>query len=140
MEKTKTISLIIVDVLLLFALVGLTTEVFKLKRFAFYGEFFLTLLFVALVFIGLVAAFNSMRWGSVLLSFSSILIIADLLLVYALAKRPDIILVISLLAAALSLVLAALSIGKNEDYLTKAADGQIEEIEPVEKKGKKKGK
>ncbi|MBI4440182.1 hypothetical protein HY638_04390 [Candidatus Woesearchaeota archaeon] len=133
MEKAKRITLMFLDVVLLAVFIGLISKAFELKRAVFYAEFIVVLFLIAVAFVSLIAAFNAMRWGFILLSISFALTFLNMAVIY-LFRGIDASVSVAAIASALGFLLSAISIGKREDYLTEAEEEGIEEIEVPPKK------
>ena len=72
----------ILNILLLFVLVGMITLVFNLRRFSFAGELFILIIIILFSFISLIGVYGNKNWGFVLLMLVFTGILIDLGLIY----------------------------------------------------------
>ncbi|MFC1768881.1 hypothetical protein ACFLZX_03895 [Nanoarchaeota archaeon] len=137
MEKTKTILLAGLDILLLISFFGLILKIFEYGGIVLYGEMLILLILLCLTFVGLYAALFYIRWGMILLSLGFLLILGDLLLLYLLNKSINPLYIFSVIITAIGFILSIANIGEREEYLTEVDEEGIEEIEPKEEKKSK---
>ncbi len=122
MGGSRTGSLIVMDIILLIAFIGLIMVIFDLKRFFFIGELILFGVILLFTFIAMVAAYLEARFGWVLLSIISAVILLDVIFIYFKSVMSSSMFFLLVILGVVGFIISVVNMGREE------AEPEIEEV------------
>ncbi|MBI2661160.1 hypothetical protein HYX09_02720 [Candidatus Woesearchaeota archaeon] len=107
----------------------MTFIVFDLHRIFFAVEFILLAVFILLAAIGVTALYFDKSWGWTWLAVCSVLMLADLLIVYLITRSKNVALMPAAVSLALSFIVSMFSVG-DDDAPADAGQAPVEMQKP----------
>lgn len=123
------LSFFVVDIILLIVFLGLVKTIFSLGGLAFLMELLFVSVLIIIAFIALIPSYSGSRGGWGFLSAVFLLILADLLIIYAFTQRAGTIFLGTLFFTALGFLISAMKIKRKEHHYHAEPEQKAAEVE-----------
>lgn len=116
-RKNRLALLMWISIFLLISLLGMVLIIFQFHGNIFYVQMIFLIALIGLGFLGLLSALHLMRWGSIFLSVSFLIMMSYLFLFFLFRKEASWMFGMTLLSSIGGFLMAVVTIGRKEEVL-----------------------